>query len=227
MTFQTKFRLSALAVFTLVFGQTSFADPISGCANNPGSPTLVNGTLQTSFTCNIYNTGTTTTISLTPYLTQGGANLLDNAVGAGYLVVINGDPLTVSSNNTNVAALYNESLWDTVLFFPGDLNGGTQSDILTVLWPGSFPSATTVQSVDEGLYAKFGILDTRYFAQATSPVTTIGAGNPEVYNVFLSTPSAVPEPNSLILLISGMLGLGLVAGGKRLRNIRAVLPPAL
>jgi hypothetical protein len=218
MTFQTKFRLSALAVFALVFGQTSFADPISGCANTPGSPTLINGILTTSFTCDIFNTGTTTTINLTPYLTQGGASLANNNVAAGYLVIINGNPLTISSNNTNVAALFNESLWDTVLYFPGDLAGGTASDTLTVYWPGSFPSASTVRTLDETLYSRFGVLDSAFFTQATLPVTSVAGGT---YNVNLSTPSAVPEPGTLTLLISGIIGLGLVAAAKRMKQGRA------
>ena len=202
-------------VSALAFSQVSVAAPVSGCTDNPGSPTLVNGQLINFFTCNIYNTGTTTTINLTSVLTNGGANLLTNSVGAGYQVLITGNPFTISNNDLNEAALYNTSLWDAVLFFPGDLAGGTESDTLTVFWPGSFPAASTVQSVDEGLYAQFGIKDSRYFTEATFPETIINPSGPQTYNVFFAIPSDVPEPNSLILLASGILGLGLIAWRSR------------
>jgi hypothetical protein len=198
-------------VSALAFSQISLAAPVSGCTDNAGSPTLVSGQLINYFTCSIYNTGTTTTLNLTSVLTNGGANLLTNAPGAGYAVIITGNPLTISNNDLNEAALYNQSLWDAVLFFPGDLAGGTESDTLTVYWPGSFPAASTVQSVDEGLYAQFGIKDSRYFTQAVFPETIIDPSGPQTYDVFLSTPAATPEPGSLLLLSTGLAGLGLLA----------------
>jgi hypothetical protein len=220
MTFRTKFQVLALAGCLLSFAPKTFADPVTGCANNAGSPLLINGALHTFFTCNIYNPGTTQTVSLLPYLTQGGADLLTNAVGAGYAIVINGDPLAISNNNTNPSALYNQSLWDAVLYFPGDLAGGTESDMFTVYWPGSFPASSTIQAFDNALYAQFNIPETRYFTQAINGVASIGAGGVATYNVFLTNPttSAVPEPNPLVLVCSGLLLAGMAVGVNRLRQ---------
>jgi hypothetical protein len=203
MTFQSKFRLLALAVVTALSSQAALADPIS-CSNSPGSPQLINGKLLTTFTCDITNTGGTASLSLIPFLTQGGATLADNNVGAGYSVIISGDPLTISSNNTNPTALYNTALWQAVLFSPGDQDGGFGSDSITVYWPGFFPSAATVRSVDEGLYSQFGVPDTAFFSQATFPITTVGSFNVNLTPV--SSTSPVPEPGTLTLLTSGLLG---------------------
>jgi hypothetical protein len=211
MTFQSKFRLLALAVVATLSSQAAFADPLSSCANTAGSPQTVNGVLLTTFTCDIYHNAPTETISLVPYLTQGGATLANNNVSAGYEVIIDGDPLAISANNTNVSALYNPALWEAVLFFPGDLDSGFASDTLTVYWPGAFPSATTVRSVDEGLYSQFGVPDTLFFRQAAFPVTNVEGS----FNVHLTSTSTVPEPNSWVLAISGVLGLGLFAGARR------------
>jgi hypothetical protein len=86
---------------------------------------------------------------LTPVLTSGGAQLSDNLVGAGYEVVINGDPNTLADDNTG---LFNQALWSTVLYWRGDQDAGTASDSLTVYWPGTFPTVSTVQNFDQSIY---------------------------------------------------------------------------
>ena len=112
---------------------------------------MLTGLSVRRFTCTLYNDASTYTIDLTPFMTQGGASLSDNVVGAGYVVVMNGDPLTVSNNDTNEAALYNQSLWAAVLFWPGDQYAGAASNSLTVYWPGAFPSATDVKTLNQAL----------------------------------------------------------------------------
>src|ERR1035438_6555471 len=91
-----KTRAFLIAVLALAFTHPSFATTLSSCADNPGSPTNVQGTLYTALTCNLYNDVNTYSIDLTPYLTEGGAQLFDNQLGPGYLVIIKGDPTTRS-----------------------------------------------------------------------------------------------------------------------------------
>src|ERR1039458_7418167 len=106
-----KFRVLALVAFALAFPYTSFAGTVSAggtsstCTNTSSSP--ANGTLYTAFTCSLYNDASshTYTFDLTPLMEEGGASLYDNLVGPGYVVVINADPITLSSNDTNDAAL--------------------------------------------------------------------------------------------------------------------------
>ena len=213
MTFQMMSRVLAVSLAALVCAPKMFADPISSCANNPGSPTIVGGVLTPYFTCNLYDTGGTTTINLTPYMTQGGASIIDNSAGAGYGVIINGNPATLSDDANG---LFNTSLWVAVLYFPIDqpFNG---SDTLIVYWPGSgFPSGATVQSLNRALYPKTP--DAGFFTQLAGPETILGAGSTEQFNVFLSVPAATPEPSSLVLLSSGIAGLALLIGIRRQRN---------
>ena len=216
MTFQMKPRALAIAVAALVFAPKMFAAPISSCTNNPGSPTVVGGVLTSSFTCDLYNTSSSYSFNLTSLMTQGGAPLGPNLAGAGYGVVINGNPLTISANDTNDPALYNTSLWEAVLYWPSDQPGGL-SDTLIVYWPGAFPTASAIQTLNSSLYPK--LPQSVFFTAVTGAETTIGAGSTEVYNIFTpGVTAATPEPNSFTLLSSGILGLGLLAAMKRFRN---------
>jgi hypothetical protein len=203
--------LAALIVSLIAVAAPAHAATMSSCANNPGSPANVDGTLYTQFTCSLYDDASSYSIDLTPFMTQGGANFFDNLVGAGYLVVLNGDPNVVSANDTNDAALFNQSLWQTVLFWPGDQDAGTASDSLSVYWAGAFPAASVVQAFDESLY---GGPDSIFFVQSMG-AETVYAPNPEgpnggnVYDIF------VPEPSSLSLAGAGLFGFAVFAWYRR------------
>lgn len=207
-------RIRALlcVALALAFAQMSFGDiskanngSISSCANLPSSPTTVQGTLYTQFDCSLYNDVSSYTIDLTPLMEQGGANLYDNLVGAGYFVVINGDPNALPDDNTG---LLNQNLWEAVLYWPGDQDAGTASDSLTMYWPGAvaFPTASTVLNYDDNVYENllnYGPLpDSDFFIQSTGRETVYAPGSNE-YDVILT-----PEPSAVLLLASCLAMLG-------------------
>lgn len=209
--------LILLGLLWVVLPTSAFASTASGCFNQPGSPTNSGGTLYTQFTCTLYNDASTYTIDLTPFMTQGGATLFDNLVGPGYVVVMNGNPLTVSNNDTNDAALYNQSLWAAVLFWPGNQLDGTASNSLTVYWPGAFPLATDVQSFDETLYGPG--TDSQFFVQSTGSITVYAPGGPGTneYDIVVT-----PLPAALPLFATGLGALGLVGARRRKRKTAAL-----
>jgi hypothetical protein len=203
-------KLSAILVSAFALSQVSFAAPVNSCAN-VGQP--VNGVA--SIACTFAYNGTPSTLSLLPYQTQNGSSVDFNDLGAGYVVLINGNPSTLADNTTG---LFNTSLWESVLYFADD-EPGDSSDSVQAFFAGSpFPPAATVKSVDEGLYGGFGTPDSAFFEQATGAITTFTLAN----TTFTITPAppaaATPEPNSLILMLSGVLGLGLFAGRKQLQG---------
>lgn len=205
-----RIRVVLFIALALAFAQMSFADistansGISSCANLPSSPTNVFGTLYTQFGCSLYNNVSSYTIDLTPLLTQGGALLYNNMVGAGYEVVINGDPNTLADDGTG---LFNQNLWVSVLFWPAD-QYGAYSDSLTVYWNGdpSFPTVSEVKTLDYGLYGTGD--DPEFFVEQTGAVTVYQAGTNE-YDVILT-----PEPGAILMLGAMLLTL---AGGIRRR----------
>src|ERR1039458_836386 len=166
---------------------------VSSCANRSTSPvTGSDGILYTQFVCSLYYDASSNTIDLTSVMTQGGANLLDNTVGAGYLVVINGDPTTLADNSTG---LLNQNLWAAVLFWPGDQWAGSASDSLTMYWPGTFPTTTDVLNLDDSLYP--GNPDSAFFVQSTPPETVYapdGVGGDHEYHVFTPEPRHTGTP---------------------------------
>jgi hypothetical protein len=212
MAFPKNLSVFASAVFALALTQTSFAAPINSCAN-VGTP--VNGLV--SISCNLYYNGSPNALNLASLMTQGGAQLSNNDFVSSYTVVINGNPNTLADNSSG---LFNESLWEAVLYTPGgDPDGPIYSDTLDLLWPGNFPSAATVQAYNASIFGAFpGFSDADFFVQATGSDTVIGAGTNVVYNVFTPAVASTPEPASFTLMATGILGLGLFAAMNRQRR---------
>lgn len=207
MTAKIKFGTIAVAVLALFSAQASFADPTSSCGN-VGTPSggYVN------ILCNLYYNGSPNAFDLSGLMTEDGSLLSNNDFGANYTVVINGNPATMT-DDSGVDGLFNESNWEAVLFFPGgDPDGADYSDMLDVLWPGTFPSSATIQSFNEGIYG--ASTDADFFVQATGSETIIGAGSDDQFDVF----TAVPEPAPFALMLTGMLSVALLVGIKRQRT---------
>jgi hypothetical protein len=202
-----KTRALFFVALVLLLTQTSFGGTVSSCANLGLPYTAGNGDVYTRFTCSLYNDASSYTISLTPFMSQNGTDPSNNWVGAGYLVVINGDPGSLP-DNSNPGGLLNQSLWQTVLFFTGDQDVNTFSDSLTVDWAGAFPSASTILSYDQNLYGP--VDDSAFFIPSTGTetvyATTAADGNTnQYYDIY------IPEPGTLVLLgtslalLSGMV----------------------
>ena len=230
-----RIRALLFTALALVLAQASSGATIgasagsSSCTNLPGAPFNPSGdgtTLLAYFSCSLYPDASTYSFSpnLQSLMTEGGAALGDNLVGAGYFVVINGDPNTLPNDGTG---LYNESLWQTVLFFSGDFGGGLTSDNLTVYWPSAFPTTSTVQTYNDNILTAYGLTgdDSAFFIQFTPPETVYQPGAPctdfspcsNEYDIYTT-----PEPGTVLLLASGLAMLG----GVVLKRRRTARPAA-
>jgi hypothetical protein len=114
--------------------------------------------------------------------------------------------------------LFNPSYWQTVLYFPVDTVDSTllcttcyESDSLTVDWPGAFPLASTVQSLDQTIVSYYNTTygtgtasDLDFFIQGSVGYKTVwqpsGVGvagdEYDIYNT--------PEPGTIVLLGSSL-----------------------
>jgi len=210
MAFETKFRLLGISVLALAFAQTGFAQ--NSCSNF-GTPTGGYVNIE----CDLYYNQTPNSFDLSSLMTEDGSLLSNNDFGASYLVIIDGDPATLADNSSG---LFDESLWEAVLYFPGgDPDGADYSDMLDVFWPGDFPSASTVQAFNESIYGAG--TDADFFVDGTPGAeTVIGAGSDDVYDVYTAPlATATPEPASVTLMATGLLGLGLLAAVKQRKRL--------
>jgi len=187
-------------VLALVLAQTSFGATVAGSGGTISSCSNLEPPADPSypyFDCSLYNDVISYSFDLTPLMKDGGAALLDNVVGAGYFIV-SSDP----------GQLFDESYWRTVLYFPGDQDGGLTSHTLDVYWPGAFPLASVAQNTDQTIvdyynltYGSGSASISDFFMQASTGSETVYLGR-DTYDIY------TPEPGTIALLGSGLALLG-------------------
>ena len=188
-------------VLALVLAQTSFGATVAGSGGTISSCSNLEPPADPSypyFDCSLYNDVMSYSFDLTPLMEDGGAALSDNLVGAGYFIVSR-DP----------GQLFDESYWQTVLYFPGDQGSGLLSDTLDVYWLGAFPLASVAQNTDQTIVDYYNNLPggagsasiSDFFMQASTGSETVYLGR-DTYDIY------TPEPGTIALLGSGLALLG-------------------
>jgi hypothetical protein len=209
MNNHTSFKLFALSAAALFFAQVSFGQ---SCSEAPGYPNSTLGYVQTGFVCSLSDTSSTYNVDLSPFIEAGGGTEDNNDVGTAYLVVTTDNPATAS-----LSTLEDVSDWAAVLYLQNN-QAGLGSSLLTMYWPGDFPSATTVVNYDNTDWPAYST-QSFFFQESPGGETVLFPGSPNVYDVYTpAVTSLTPEPSSFTLLFSGVLGLGLFAARKRIQN---------
>jgi hypothetical protein len=206
-----RIRVLFLIALALVLAQASFGGTATGdngtassCSNWVSSPYENGiGAWYTQFTCNLYNDVALYDVALNPVMTQGLSPASNNWVGAAYFVVINGNPGALADNSSG---LFNESLWQTVLYFQGTQDFGYGSDYLTVYSAGMFPLASTVKDFNNGLYPSSA--DSAFFIQSAGLMTQYAPTGPDGSTNQLYDIYTTPEPGTMVLLGSSLALLG-------------------
>ena len=132
-----KTRSLGVVFFSLFMAQAVFAGTASNCVSRP-NVSDGSGGYFTGFDCNFYHEAVYP-FDLTPYITNGGASLPENALFPGY-VVWTTDASDVSSQTLN----HPGAIMD-VLDFDANIMAGTGSSQVYVYWPAiGFPTVATM-----------------------------------------------------------------------------------
>jgi hypothetical protein len=172
-----------------------YAYPVSNC-------TL--GIDSDHFSCNFYPTNASGNLATDSGLISQPAGADPAGVGAGYIIFLDsGTPLDSLHES-------NQSYWDEVVWFVGDLSLGGASNEFEVFTGAAMPSYTTVQAYNGGG-------DDEFLDQNANGIYVLTPTN-HVYTVYdvLATQQIVPEPATFGLIAVCVIGLFVM----RARSVR-------